>query len=200
MEHRIEAGQRRQVYDRGSGDRWYVDITDEFLHGLGRELRHGIDVNANPNLNGFNNGLIAIEPLHPPQDFVIGDEYVETPEFRLDEFPFDEQVHYGFIMPGLERQHDEHMEDDDEHPDPLDGHILRVVNVVNDDDPDPWAAMWNALQQPPNQHPNQPGGRTRRRKSKGKSKGKSKCKGKGKCKSKKTVKTRKCIRHRRAHK
>jgi len=191
MEHRIESGQRRQVYDRASGTRWYVDITDEFLHGRGRELRDGIDINTNPNLNRFNNGLIAIEPLHPPQDFVIGDEYVETPEFLLDVFPLDEQAHYGFIMPGLERQHDEHMEDDDEHPDPLYGHIRRVV----DDDPDPWAAMWHA------RHPNPAaGGRTRRRKSKGKSKCKGKCKGKGKCKSKKTVKTRKCIRHRRAHK
>lgn len=178
MEHRIEAGQRRQVYDRKSNDRWYVDITDEFLHGRGLELRHGVDVNANPNLNRFNNELIAIEPLHPPQDFVIGDEYVETDEFRLDEFPLDEQVHYGFIMPGLERQHD----------DPLDGRIGRVMDDDDDDDnPDPWD-MLHAL--PRN------GGRTRRRKSKGKSKGKSKCKGK----SKKTVKTRKCIRHRRAHK
>lgn len=177
MEHRIEAGQRRQVYDRKSNDRWYVDITDEFLHGRGLELRHGVDVNANPNLNRFNNELIAIEPLHPPQDFVIGDEYVETDEFRLDEFPLDEQVHYGFIMPGLERQHD----------DPLDGRIGRVMDDDDDDNPDPWD-MLHAL--PRN------GGRTRRRKSKGKSKGKSKCKGKGK----KTVKTRKCIKHRRAHK
>jgi len=33
MEHRIEAGQRRQVYDRGSNTSWYVDITDEFING-----------------------------------------------------------------------------------------------------------------------------------------------------------------------
>ena len=193
MEHIIEAGQRRQVYDRESGDRWYVDITDEFLHGRGLALRNGINVNDNPNLNRSTNGLIVIEPLHPPQDLVIGNEYVETPDFLLNEFPLDEQVHYGFIMPGLEQQHD--------------GHIRRVmdvdnVDVVDPDNPDPWADLWHALHPPPNQHPNQhpnqPGGRTRRRKSKGKSKGKSKCKGKGK--SKKTVKTRKCIRHRRAHK
>ena len=78
MEHRIEAGQRRQVYDRDSGARWYVDITDEFIRRR-RELHY--DINTNPNLNRFNNGLIAVEPLHPPQDLVIGDEYVETPEF-----------------------------------------------------------------------------------------------------------------------
>jgi hypothetical protein len=193
MEHRIEAGQRRQVYDRASDNIWYVDITDEFLHGQGRELRREIDINANPNLNRFNNGLIVIEPLHPPQDLVIGDEYVETPEFQLDEFPLDEQVHYGFIMPGLERQHDEHehMEDDDEHPDPLDGHIRRVFIV---DDVDNGRNPWDFQPEPVD------GGRTRRRKSKGKSKGKNKGKGKGKCKSKKTLKTRKCIRHRRAHK
>jgi hypothetical protein len=194
MEHRIESGQRRQVYDRASGTRWYVDITDEFLHGRGRELRHGIDINTNPNLNRFNNGLIAIEPLHPPQDFVIGDEYVYTPEVRIDEFPLDEQAHYGFIMPGLERQHehDEHMEDDDEHPDPLPNQY-QGPQVENHDD---WAVYWAHLQQGINAAAGPPaaGGRTRRRKSKGK----SKCKGKGK--GKKTVKTRKCIRHRRAHK
>lgn len=171
----MEVGQRRQVYDRESGARWYVDITDEFLRGRGRELRHGIDINANPNLNRFN-GLIAVEPLHPPQDLVIGGIYIETPEFQLDEFPLDEQVHYGFIMPGLERQHEhEHMEDDDENP-------------------DPWAAMWHARHQ--EQPPAAAGGRTRRRKSKGKSKSKGKGKGKGKSKGK----TRKCIRCRRAHK
>jgi hypothetical protein len=175
MEHIIEAGQRRQVYDRESGARWYVDITDEFLRGRGLALRHGIDINTNPNLNRFNNGLIAIEPLHPPQDLVIGEIYIETPEFQLDEFPLDEQVHYGFIMPGLERQHEQHMEDDDENP-------------------DPWAAMWHARHQ--EQPPAAAGGRTRRCKSKGKGKGKGKCKGKGK----KTIKTRKCIRRRRAHK
>jgi len=176
MGHRIEVGQRRQVYDRESGARWYVDITDEFLHGLGSELRNGIDINTNPNLNRFNNGVIVVAPLHPLQDLVIGDEYVETPEFQLDEFPLDEQVHYGFIMPGLERQH-EHMEDDDENP-------------------DPWAAMWHARH--PNPNP-AAGGRTRRHKSKCKSKSKSKSKSKGKGKGK-SKKTRKCIRRRRAHK
>jgi hypothetical protein len=184
MEHRIEVGQRRQVYDRESDARWYVDITDEFLRGLGRELRHGIDVNDNPNLNRFNNGLIGIEPLHPPQDLVIGD--VETPEFLLDEFPLDEQIHYGFIMPGLERQHEhEPMEDDDANPDPLPNQY-QGEQLENHD---PWRDMWYGPR--PNQAA---GGRTRRRKSKGKSKGKSKCKGK------KTIKTRKCIRRRRAHK
>ena len=191
MEHRIEVGQRRQVYDRDSGARWYVDITDEFLRGLGRELRHGIDINDNPNLNRFN-GVIVVAPLHPQQDLVIGDEYVETPEFQLDEFPLDEQVHYGFIMPGLERQH-EHMDDDDEHPDPL--HNQFQGEQVEQHDP--WRAMWDA------RHPNPAnpaaGGRTRRRKSKGKSKGKNKCKSKGKNKGK-SKKTRKCIRRRRAHK
>ena len=150
MGHRIEVGQRRQVCDMESGNCWYVDITDEFIHGLGSELRRGVDINTNPNLNRFNNGLIGIEPLHPPQDFVIGDEYVETPEFLLDEFPFDEQIHYGFVVPPLERQH-EHMEDDDE-------------------DPDPWAAMWHARYQ--EQRPVAAGGRTRHRKSKSKSKSK----------------------------
>jgi hypothetical protein len=194
MGHRIEAEQRRQVYDRESGARWYVDITDEFLHGLGSELRNGIDINTNPNLNRFNNGLIGIEPLHPPQDLVIGDEYVEKPEFLLDEFPLDEQVHYGFIMPGLERQHEhEHMEDD-ANPDPLPEHNqYQGPQVENHDD---WAVYWAHLQQGINAAAGPPaaGGRTRRRKSKGK----SKCNGKGK--SKKTIKTRKCIRRRRAHK
>lgn len=100
MEHRIEVGQRRQVCDMESGNCWYVDITDEFIRRR-RELH--CDINDNPNLNRFINGLIGIEPLNPPQDFVIGDEYVEAPEFQLDEFPLDEQIHYGFIMPGLER-------------------------------------------------------------------------------------------------
>jgi hypothetical protein len=167
-----------------SGNCWYVDITDEFIHGLGRELRRGIDINDNPNLNRFNNGLIGIEPLNPPQDFVIGDEYVEAPEFQLDEFPLDEQIHYGFIMPGLEQQHEhepEHMEDDDEDPDPR-----AVMLHVRDQEQRPVAA----------------GGRTRRRKSKGKSKSKvkSKVKSKAKSKSKKTVKMRKCNRRRSAHK
>jgi|694.fasta_scaffold36406_7 hypothetical protein len=177
MEHRIEAGQRRQVYDRASDNIWYVYITDEFLHGRGLALRNGIDINDNPNLNHF------IKPLHPPQDFVIGGEYDERPEFQLHEFPPDEQVHYGFIVPGLERQHEQREQD------PLDGRILRVHDDDVDND-DPWDFQLNQVN----------GGRTRRRKSKGKSKGKSKCKGKGKCKSKKTLKTRKCIRHRRAHK
>ena len=181
MGHRIDVGQRRQVCDMDSGACWYVDITDEFLRRR-RELHH--DINDNPNLNRFN-GVIVVAPLHPQQDLVIGDEYVETPEFQLDEFPPYEQVHYGFIVPGLER-YNEPM-DDDANPDPLHNQFQGAQVEQHD----PWAGMWNALQnQNPNPNPNPAaGGRTRRRKSKSK--------GKNKCKSKKT---RKCIRRRRAHK
>jgi len=182
MGHRIEAEQRRQVYDRESGASWYVDITDEFLRRR-RELHH--DINDNPNLNCFN-GVIVVAPLHPLQDLVIGDEYVEAPEFQLDAFPLPEQVHYGFIMPGLER-YDEPMEDD-ANPDPLHNQFQGEQVEQHDQ----WYDMWHARHPNPNPNP-AAGGRTRRRKSK--SKGKNKCKSNGKSK-----KTRKCIRRRRAHK
>jgi hypothetical protein len=165
----MEVGQRRQVYDRGSGNRWYVDITDEFLHERGR---HGIDIN-DPNLNR-NGDVIIVEPLDPSQDFVIEYEYVETPGGRLRPFPLNEQIHYGFIVPGLERYNDHPIENDD---------AYQGAQLENHD---PW------------ERPPAAGGRTRRRKSKGKSKCKGKCKVKSKCK--KTVKTRKCIRRGRSHK
>ena len=157
----MEVGQRRQVYDRGSGNRWYVDITDEFLR---ERVRHGIDIN-DPNLN--RNG-----------DLVIEDEYVETPGgSRLYEFPINEQIHYGFIVPGLERY--------DDYP-------IETIETIENDHESQGAQFEN---HDPWERPPAAGGRTRRRKSKGKSKCKGKCKGKAKCK--KTVKTRKCIR---AHK
>jgi len=85
MTHRIEVGQRRQVYNRnpndnGMPDIWCVTITDEFINGLGLVLRGGNDINDNPNLNN---------------DLVIGD-ICNNPE--LNEFPIEEQIRYGFIL------------------------------------------------------------------------------------------------------
>lgn len=113
----IRVGQRRQVYDRAFGNRWYVDITDEFLHGIGLERRNGISINVTPNLNRGVNGVILVNPLqHPRQDLVIGDIYAESDDHVLDVFPLDEQIHYGFLPAQLARQH-EHMDDDDAAPD-----------------------------------------------------------------------------------
>ena len=166
----MEVGQRRQVYDRGSGNRWYVDITDEFLRERGR---HGIDIN-DPNLNR-NGDVIIVEPLDPSQDLVIADEYVETPGGRrLHAFPLNEQIHYGFIVPGLERQHEERVEPPFDRDNAADRN--RHISAM-------WHSRRNSMHEQAQRR--QTGGRTRRRK----------CKGKGKCK--KTVKTRKCIR---AHK
>ena len=87
---RIEVGQTRVVLDNGV-PAFFVVITNEFINGQGIRLRDGININTNPNLDVGNIG-----PTHRENHFSIGG--IHDPEYAYEEFPPEQQVHYGFIM------------------------------------------------------------------------------------------------------
>ena len=86
---RIEVDQTRVVLDNGE-PAFFVVITDEFINGQGIRLRDGISINTNPNLDVGNIG-----PTHRENHFSIGG--IHDPENAYEEFPPEQQVHYGFI-------------------------------------------------------------------------------------------------------